>query len=143
MLIFASQKREEVIMKVNELLQTAKNPAGQSGEREADPTWVGMLGEIAASGSNYAMSHQAMRLFSALGSDNPHGASAHAAMLADMANERYLLGTRDAATALERALLEEGCCDAERVRHTCADLIEDMVGRRLINTMPCRSATKN
>ncbi|URL60124.1 hypothetical protein IM816_08620 [Luteibacter flocculans] len=127
-------------MKPNTLLDSFEYDISRFDPEGAGTDWIGRLGEIAASGSHYAMSHQAMRLFSATGSNDVDAALAHASRLADLAQDREIRTTRDAAEALEGALVSYECCDAMQVKHACADLIGDMVERRLINTIPCRSA---
>jgi hypothetical protein len=100
--------------------------------------WTSSLAGLSPSGSNYAVSHQAIELFTALRSGNPRNAVVGASQLAEMTAERGLRSTYEAARALEAALLCSGRCDAATVKSTCAELVAEMLRLRLVNNIPMR-----
>lgn len=100
--------------------------------------WTSSLADLSPSGSNYAVSHQAIELFTALRSGNSRNAVVGASQLAEMTAERGLRTTYEAAKALEVALLCSDRCDAATVKSTCAELVAEMLRLRLVNNIPMR-----
>ena len=105
--------------------------------------WASSLADLSPSGSNYAVSHQAIELFTALRSGNLRNAVVGASQLAEMTAERGLRSTYEAAKALEVALLCSDRCSASTVKSTCAELVAEMLRLRLVNNIPMRRQEGN
>jgi len=105
--------------------------------------WTSSLADLSPSGSNYAVSHQAIELFGALTSGSLRNAVVGASQLAEMTGDRGYRSTYEAAKALETALLCSDRCDAATVRSTCAELVADMLRNRLVNNIPLRRQESN
>jgi hypothetical protein len=104
--------------------------------------WTSSFADLSPSGSNYAVSHQAIELFAALKSGSLRNAVVGASQLAEMTAERGLRSTYEAAKALETALLCSDRCDAATVRSTCVELVAEMLRLRLVNS-PLRRRESN
>lgn len=100
--------------------------------------WTSSLADLSPSGSNYAVSQQAIELFTALRSGNLRNAVVGASQLAEMSADRGLRSTYEAAKALEVALLCSDRCDAATVKSTCAELVAEMLRLRLVNNISTR-----
>ena len=125
------------VTSINSDLNNIGNMASQNED------WTSSLADLSPSGSHFAISHQAIELFTALRSGSFRNAVVSASQLAEKAADRELRSTYEAARALEVALLCSDRCDAPTVKSTCAELVAEMLRLRLINNVPARRLESN